>query len=445
VHVPLTVVCLLTSPFLCYGALLFSRIVQPAYRRASELVDDLVLTLVESVQGIHVVKGFARERQRIELFHQANRRVLDQKESIFWRISTFQPAMGLLTQFNMLALIGYGGYLVVRGEMHLGSGMFVFANLLHEFANQISQITNIANTIQSSLTGAERVFEVLDAPNDIQSAPDAVRLPTCEGSVHFDHVTFEYRPGEPVLHDVTFDVRPGECLGIVGETGAGKSTLLSLLARFYDVASGCVSIDGIDVRDLNVEDLRRNIGIVFQESFLFSNTVAANIAFGHPQAGPEEIERAARIASAHEFITELPDEYETVVGEYGSNLSGGQRQRLALGRALLLNPPILLLDDATASVDPETEHEIRQAIEAVMRDRTTLVVSNRISTLRHADRVLVLAKGRIVQYGTHHELIRAAGIYRRMAELQFADMADETAAENGDGRLQTAIAREQRS
>ncbi len=418
VHVPLTLACLLTSPLLVCGAVLFSRFVQPQYRRSSELIDRLIVTVVENFQGIHVVKGFAREAEEQERFRRANQRVRDQKEKIFWQISTYQPLMGMLTQLNMLILIGYGGYLVVRGQLALGAGLFVFASLLHEFANQVSQIINIVNTIQSSLTGAQRVFEVLDAPLEITSPPSAVRLPRARGRLEFDHVDFAYRDGEPVLRDVSFRLEAGQCLGIVGETGAGKSSLLGLIARFYDVSAGRVLVDGIDVRQLDLDDLRRNIGIVFQDSFLFSNTVAANIAFGKPDATQAEIERAARMAAAHDFIVRLPQGYDTIVGEHGANLSGGQRQRLAIARALLLNPPILVLDDATASVDSETEHEIQQAIRAAAERRTTLLVSNRISTLQRADHILVLHQGRVIQSGTHQQLMAARGYYRRLAELQ---------------------------
>lgn len=421
VHVWLTILCLISSPLLWVGAVLFSRLVQPAYRRASELGDAMVRTLVESLTGIHVIKGFAREPQEIAKFEEATKKIRDQKESIFWQVSTYQPIMGFLTQVNMLVLIGYGGVLVVRGELQLGAGMFVFANLLHEFANQVSQIVNIANTIQSSLVGAQRVFEVLDAPVQIQSPPGAIRLPRARGEIAFEDVSFAYREGQPVLEGVTFRVNVGERIGICGPTGGGKSTLLSLIMRFYDVSSGTITIDGIDLRQLDVDELRRNMGIVFQESFLFSHTVAANISFGHPEATDAQIVRAARIALAEEFVTALPQQYDTVVGEHGSNLSGGQRQRLAIARALLPDPPILLLDDATASVDPETEHEIRAALEAAMERRTTLMVSNRVSTLRRTDRILVIEDGGLAAIGTHAELLRTSEYFRQLTELQYAD------------------------
>ena len=423
VHVPLSLACLATTPLLWIGAVTFSRIVRPAYRRASDLGDDLVLNLSENVQGIHVVKGFAREQDEIEKFDRANRAVRDQKHGIFWRISLFQPIMGFLTQINMLVLLGYGGWLVIRGELRLGEGLFVFANLLQQFANQVGQITNIANSIQTSLIGAQRVFEVLDAKIEIIDAPDARPLAACRGEVRFEGVSFGYRADEPVLEDVSFTAMPGQRVAIVGQTGAGKSTLLSLIPRFYDPTSGRLTIDGHDARDLRLDDLRRQVGIVFQESFLFSNTVAANIAFGHPEATREQIERAARIAAAHDFVSKLPQGYDTVIGEYGSNLSGGQKQRLAIARALLLEPAILILDDATAAVDPETEQEIQTAMEQAMRGRTSFVTAHRLSTLRTADLVIVLDGGRIAQSGTHEELLQRPGHYRDAALAQIIDDA----------------------
>jgi ATP-binding cassette subfamily B protein len=423
VHVPLTLVCLATTPLLCIGSAWFSRRIQPQYRRSSELGDQLIQVLSESFQGIHVVKGFAREPEQIARFETASGAVHDQKRRIFWMVSLFQPVMGFLTQFNQFILLGFGGYLVVQGQMALGTGLFVFANLLNEFANQVGQITNIVNTIQSSLTGAERVFEILDAPGELTSPAQPVRLPRARGAIRFENVCFSYQDEMLVLHDLSFQIEPGECVGVAGLTGAGKTTLLSLIPRFYDVQKGQVTIDGHDVRQLHLQDLRRNIGIVFQDSFLFSHTIAANIAFGHPEASMDAIRHAARLAAADEFIEQLPQGYDTIVGEHGSNLSGGQRQRLALARTLLLDPSILLLDDATAAVDAETEHEIQGALSQVLPGRTSLIVSNRLSTLVHTDRIMYLQEGRLVASGTPEELLRWPGPFLEMVQPQLDESA----------------------
>jgi ATP-binding cassette subfamily B protein len=421
IHAKLTLACLATTPFLWLTATIFSRLVQPAYMRNRELSDRMVLTLAETVQGMQTIKGFAREREQFELFQSENHAVRDQQQSIFRRVSVFVPSIGFFTQVNIFVLLLYGGHLVINGTLPLGTGMIVFAGLLQQFSGQISNVAQIANTVQQSLTGARRVFEVLDTPVTILNTTNPAPLRRAKGAVRFEGVTFAYNSSEPVLQDITFETRPGECVAILGATGAGKTTLLSLIPRFYDPTRGRVLVDGTDVRALDLDDLRRNIGLVFQESFFFSNTVAANIAFGHPNATREEIERAAKIACAHEFITELPQGYDTVLGEAGKDLSGGQRQRLAIARAILLDPAILLLDDPTASVDPQTETEILQAIENAMRGRTTLIIAHRVSTARRANRVIVLEQGRIVQVGTHAELIRINGPYRRAAELQFSE------------------------
>lgn len=421
IDVKLTIACLATTPLLVFATRRFSRAVRPAYQRNRELVDALVLRLSETVQGIQVVKGFAREREEIAKFSAANNEVRDQQRWIFWRISTFVPTIGFLTQVNLVVLLGYGGWLVVHDRLPLGTGIVVFVALLQQFSGQVANLGNIANTAQQSLTGARRVFEVLDAPVEIQSAPGATHVERLTGGVRFEDISFGYDKAEPVLQDINLSVEPGHCVAILGATGAGKSTLLSLIPRFYDPTHGVVRVDGHDVRTLDIDDLRRNIGVVFQESFLFSNTVAANIAFGHPDATREQIERAAKIAAAHDFIMELSQGYDTILGEYGANLSGGQRQRLAIARALLLEPSILLLDDPTAAIDPETEEEILAAMEQAMEGRTTFVVAHRLSTLRRADLVLVMEDGRIVQRGTHEELMNMKGHYVRAAKLQMAD------------------------
>ena len=277
------------------------------------------------------------------------------------------------------------------------------------------------------------MFEVLDAPVEVTSKPNALRVGRVRGAVRFERVEFAYKSIEPVLRNITFSVEPGQCVAVVGATGAGKTATLALLPRFYDVTGGRITLDGHDLRDLDVEELRRSIGIVFQESFLFSNTVAANIAFGHPTASRAQIERAARVACAHEFIVSLPDGYETVLGEHGVNLSGGQRQRLALARAILLEPPILILDDPTAAIDPETENEILEAMDRAIAGRTTFIVAHRMSTLRRADLIVVLDKGRVVQTGSHETLLNQPGLYQRFAQLQIIDdVAVEDQGETGE-------------
>ncbi len=418
VHAGLTLACLASTPLLWCCAVVFSRVVQPAYRQASESGDVLIRTLVENLQGMQVVKGFAREQEQAQQFAIVNGNIRRLKESIFWRLSAFQPAMGLLTQLNLLILLGYGGKLVIRGELSLGAGMFVFAGLLQEFATQVAHITNIVNSIQTSLASAERVFEVLDEPERIVRLPDSVRFSGVRSGIRLNRVSFGYSAARQVLRDVTLTIAAGECVGITGPTGSGKTTLLSLLKRFYDVDAGEILFDGQDIRTLDPDDVRRASGIVFQDSFLFSNSVAANIAFGAPGATLAQVERAAQIAAADGFIREMPEGYDATVGEHGSNLSGGQRQRLCLARALITEPSVLLLDDVTSAVDPETEHEIRLAMESAMRGRTTVVVSNRLSTLRQTDRIVVLMDGGVAAVGTHAELLEDCDYYRQLAALQ---------------------------
>jgi len=423
IHAGLTLACLATTPLVWAASAAFSRSVRPSYKKASDLFDSLVQRLAESVRGIRVIKAFAREEAEKERFAKANDTLRDVQHSIFNSVSTFVPFIIFLSQANIIILLGYGGWLAMRGEIGIGTGLVGFAAILQQFSGQIAGIGNIANSMQQCLRASQRVFEVLDAPLLIQSPATPKHLGRAQGQVTLESVSFEHA-GHTVLEAVSLGAAPGECIAIVGATGSGKSALLSLIPRFYDPSAGRVLLDGVDVRELDLVELRRSVGIVFQDNFLFSSTVAENIAFGHPDATAAQIEKAARIASAHDFITALPQGYHTVLGEAGVGLSGGQKQRLAIARALLLEPAILLLDDPTAAVDPETEHEIAEAMEAAMEGRTTIIVAHRPAMLKRASRIYVLERGRLVQQGSHADLLEVAGYYRTSAEMQGLDVPE---------------------
>jgi ATP-binding cassette subfamily B protein len=423
----LTMACLSVTVGLWWTTHYFSVRLRPAYARNRELYDDLVILFSESVRGMLTLKAFAAESHQLKRFGQANDNVSAQQKRIFKDLSIFTPVTQLLSQTSLVILFSYGGWLYLRGSIPLGAGLVVFAGLLQQFNGQVANISTIANSVQQSFTAARRVFEVLDARAEVTNLPGAKEPDRLVGRIKFDHVTFGYTPSEPVLRDICFESEPGQLIGIFGMTGSGKSTLLSLIPRFYDPQDGCILADGENIQHLDLDSYRRQIGIVPQESFLFSNTVEANIAFGNPGATLAEVEKAARTASAHEFITNLPKGYQTVLGESGVDLSGGQRQRLALARALLLEPPLLILDDPTASVDPKTEHEIASALRQALIGRTAFVVANRLSLLRHADKILVLDRGRLIQAGTHHQLVNEPGPYRETAQLQLMDLGPESA------------------
>jgi ATP-binding cassette subfamily B protein len=422
IDVWLTLACLAATPLMFVLSVIFSRRVRPAYRKNRELVDETIRVLAENVQGHHVVRGFGLEPREVRKFRLANLNVKRQQRWIFRQVSTFVPMIQTVPQVNIVVLLLYGGALFMRGEVSHGT-LLVFLGLLNQFSNQIGMVAQITNMVQRSLIGGARVFEVLDAKVDIESAPGAARIERARGHVVFEGVTFGYDERKaPVLEGVSLAVEPGQTVAILGATGAGKTTLLSMIPRFYDPRAGRVLLDGRDVRAYDVSDLRRQVGLVFQESFLFSQSVHENIAFGHPEATREQVIAAAKIAQAHDFVTDMPDGYDTVLSEAGGNLSGGQRQRLAIARAVLLEPPILLLDDPTASIDPETEHEILAAMERAMRGRTTFVIAHRLSTLRRADHVVVLDHGRVVQRGTHESLMNdQTGHYAAAASLQTSD------------------------
>ncbi|WP_438034538.1 ABC transporter ATP-binding protein [Sorangium sp. So ce204] len=436
-HVLLTLACLAPTPLLWIASTLFARWAQPAYLRNRELVDRMVLSFTEGLQGIQVIKGLGREREAHRRFDERSREVREQQQETFRTVSVLSPTIDLLGQVNLVILLGMGGLLVTRDRMTLGQ-LVVFAGILQQFSGQIASMATIVNTAQQSFIGAKRVFEVLDTPVEITSPEAPARPARVEGRLVFERVTFGYDPERPVLHDVHLDVAPGQFVAVIGPTGAGKSTLLSLIPRFYDPTSGRVLLDGIDLRRHDLDQIRRRIGVVFQDNFLFSNTVAANIAFGAPHATREQIERAAVIACAHEFIRELPEGYDTELGEAAANLSGGQRQRLAIARAVLLDPPLLLLDDPTAAVDASTEREILDAILSATRGRTTIMATHRAHLLRRAHQVIVLDRGRIAERGTHEELLRRRGHYASALALHDAHAvgarADDTPSRRAGAR-----------
>ena len=420
-NVSLTLACLALAPVLWLVTTRFSRRIRPAYDESRRLSDRLILALTEGIHGVLVIKVFGREADELSRFRGRNHELRSQQQGIFRRVSRYSPTINFLSQLNVATLLTYGGYLVARRALSLGE-LIVFAGLLQQFSAQVSSMSTVVNTLQQSLAGARRVFEVLDAPLEVTNVAAPVVRPRLEGGVRFEHVSFRYDAGgDDMLAELDFEIRPGECIGILGPTGAGKSTLLGLIPRFFDVTRGRVLLDGIDVRELELDALRRNVGLVFQESLLFRATVAENIAFGDAGATRERIERAARIAGAHAFVSQLPLGYDSVLEESGANLSGGQRQRLAIARAILTDPPLLLLDDPTAAVDTKTESEVLEAIDAARTGRTTILVANRMATLRRADRVLVLADGRLVEQGTHDELMLRRGLYFRAAALQAPD------------------------
>ncbi|MEM9296522.1 MAG: ABC transporter ATP-binding protein, partial [Planctomycetota bacterium] len=414
----LAAACLATTPLLWFLTTSFGRRVKPMYRRSRELFDDSVRVLSENVQGVRVVKGFARQDQEQTKFDASNQTFVDHNRTIHNKVAWFLPTVGILNQFNLTMLIVFGAWAYARRPEFTAGQLLAFSLLLQHFALQVGNVSMLANALQRSLIGAQRVFEVLDEPVEIASPAEPVRPGRVVGRIAFDDVSFAYdgrsngapsgstsagdsggaSGGGGALEGVSFEAQPGQVVALLGATGAGKSTLLSLIPRFYDPTAGRVTIDGVDTRDMDLEQLRRSVGLVFQESFLFSNTVAANIAFGRPEATMEQVRRAAEIARADGFIqNDLAHGYDTVLSEGGSDLSGGQRQRLAIARAVLLDPPVLLMDDPTAAIDPETEHEILSAMDRAMQGRTTFLVAHRMSTLRRADLVLVLDRGRIAE------------------------------------------------
>jgi ABC-type multidrug transport system fused ATPase/permease subunit len=428
------VVTLLPMPFLAVLVVLMANWMRPRWRRVAQEFAQVSTVLQENLTGVQVVRAFGREPYEIEKFDTANRGYLVVRyETLrFWGIAS--PALAFLISLSTALAFAVGGPMVVNGTMTLGT-LVAISSYVVMLSGPVQRLGNTINMAAEAVASGDRIFEVLDARREISDAPDAIELPEVEGRVRFERVEFRYGDGkQPALHDINLEACPGELVALVGHTGSGKSTLVNLVLRFYDVTDGCVTVDGYDIRRVTLKSLRRQIGMVLQDSLLFSATIRENIAYGRPDATLEEVVQAAKAARAHDFITSFPDGYDTMVGERGITLSGGQRQRVAIARALLVNPRILILDDSTSSVDTETEYEIQQALGTLMQGRTSFVIAQRLTTVKSAAQVLVLDHGRIAQRGTHAELISQPGPYREIYDLQLRDQeeaaADIARAEN---------------
>jgi ATP-binding cassette subfamily B protein len=387
----------------------------------------LTTRLEQNLRGARVVKAFAQEPAEIERFEVENGRWFDLSNSSTHIQAINAPLLDLIANLGAVAIILYGGTLVIHKQLTVGE-LVAFSTYLGQLFNPIRLLGNIVPAIAQALSAAGRIFEILDAPNDVSDMPGAYPLPGIQGHVRFEDVSFAYSGTRTVLDRVTLDVQPGQVIALLGATGSGKSTITNLIPRFYDPTSGCILIDGHDIRQVTLQSLRSQVGIVLQETTLFIGTIEENIAFGCVGACHEKVVEAAKAAQAHDFILSMPRGYDTLVGERGVTLSGGQKQRIALARALLTDPRILILDDATASVDTETEHLIQAALDRLMENRTTFVIAHRLSTVRRADLILVLEKGKIVAKGTHAELLERSPNYREVysRQLKESEMGKDT-------------------
>ncbi|NLC56673.1 MAG: ABC transporter ATP-binding protein [Armatimonadetes bacterium] len=414
-------------PFIVWGNRWFSRKVHRIYRRAWRQSARLNSILTDILPGMRVVKAFGQEEREVDRFVGSNRDLLHTHLRAARLGRTFYPFLGFLSTVGTLSIWAYGGYLVIVKQTLTPGVLVAFLQYLMRFYQPMYRLSMMNDRIQHVATSAERVFELMDTRPDVEDAPDAEPIPTIEGNVRFENVSFGYDTSKKVLENVSFEVSAGEMIGLVGHSGAGKSTLINLICRFYDVGDGRILIDGRDIRKIKLKSLRDQIGVVLQEPYLFRGTILDNIAYGRPKATRREVVAAAMAANAHEFICQLPDGYDTMIGERGAGLSGGERQRISIARAILRNPRILILDEATASVDTETEAKIREAIERLVKGRTTFAIAHRLSTLRNASRLLVMEKGRVAEIGTHEELLeKEDGVFRKLWDMQ-ADLQKQRA------------------
>jgi ATP-binding cassette subfamily B protein len=422
----LTLVILPILPVALVIFMVFGRMAQPMFREAQQRLGKVNTILQENLAGLQVVKAFATEPQEEAHFQASIDSLLDQRMRISRTFSFLFPFIFLIANLGQAAILYFGGVQIVEGSLTLGEWQKFSLYLIYVFI-PMGQLGFIISLMAQASASSDRIFEIIDAKNEVEDKPGAIKLEDVTGKVEFERVTFRYFGGsDPVLEDVNLNAEPGQTIALLGSTGSGKTTIINLIPRFYDVSHGRVLVDGHDVRDVTIESLRQKIGIVLQETTLFSGTIRENLAYGRPDATDEEIIEAANAAAAHDFIVEFPEGYDTIVGERGSTLSGGQKQRVAIARALLMDPHILILDDSTSSVDLQTEYQIQKALDKLMKGRTSFVIAQRISTVLNADQILVLDKGRITAVGVHEELMENSPIY---AEIYYSQLADDVTPE----------------
>jgi ATP-binding cassette, subfamily B, bacterial len=407
---------LIPTPFVMAAAYFYHRYMRPHFRRFWVARWRLNAMLNTFISGVRVVKAFAQESQEEARYQDRNRSMLQTQLQVNLAWGKFFPLISFAFSAGGLIIWYVGGKAVLSNQITVGT-LIAFIGYLGMFYGPLSNLTHISQAMNRFITISQRTFELLDEAEQVQ--PDRpVRKPNIDGSIEFDHVTFGYDPYFPVISDVSFEVKPGEMIGLVGHSGAGKTTLVNLLCRFYDVTQGAIKIDGEDIRNLSMEEIRQQVGMVLQSPYLFRGTLAENIAYGKPDAAYAEIIRAAKAANAHDFITAMPEGYDTIVGEGGSGLSGGERQRISIARAILHNPRILILDEATSSVDTKTERQIQSALDELVKGRTTIAIAHRLSTLYNADRILVLNQGKLEEQGTPEELMNNEGTFHNLVQMQ---------------------------
>lgn len=414
----LTSIALFVCPFISLCTYNFGKRIRKVFRSLRDKTAELNSLIQDNISGIRVIAGFAKETEEMERFRNKNYENYNLYVRILKLVSALRPIVDLITETGAVVVICLGGYKVLQGQLSAGT-FVIFFPYLQMMYSPITGLTRFYNQVQRAIASTERIFEILDTPCELKDAPHAIDLPPVRGVVEFKQVHFTYNQDGEVLIGINLSARPGQMIAFVGPSGSGKTTLTQLIPRFYDPTKGGIFIDGYNIREVKLHSLRKQMAMVLQEPFLFNDTVKANIAYARSDVLDKEIEEAARAANAHDFIVELPKGYASVIGERGVKLSGGQKQRIAIARAILANPRILILDEATSSVDTETEQLIQNAIYRLVKNRTTFVIAHRLSTILHADLIVVLEKGRIVETGLHHELLTHGGLYKKLFEMQF--------------------------